>query len=318
MANRFNDRDRFNDRETQDQNYFPRRDRERFRSEGQQGRSQDWRDISGQEDMDWYQRSGSQHSQQYGRGQEGRYENRGDMEGSRYTSGQERFSNQETNRLYGRGSEQYGRGYERWEDPEASIWGSRESRGFENEPYGDYERRYQQGGQQRFGQGQSFGQGQQFGEGQEWKFGQQGRSGQQSFGTQRSTGRFSGRGPKGYRRADDRILEDINERLTSDPDLDATEIEVQVIAGEIILSGTVDDRDAKRRAEDIAESVSGVSDVQNQIRVKSRNQEQFGQSFAQGGSMKGTGTGELSGFTTRESKDQRESEKNKSTSNKDK
>jgi len=33
------------------------------------------------------------------------------------------------------------------------------------------------------------------------------------------------------------------------------------------LSGTVENREAKRRAEDIAESVSGVSNVQNQLKV---------------------------------------------------
>jgi hypothetical protein len=36
----------------------------------------------------------------------------------------------------------------------------------------------------------------------------------------------------------------------------------------VTLSGTVDNRDAKRRAEDIAERVSGVKHVQNNIRVQ--------------------------------------------------
>lgn len=326
MANRFNDRDRFNDREREEQNYFPRRDRERFRSEGQQGRSQDWRELGGQEDMDWYQASGSQYSPQYGRGQEGRFEGRGsDIESSRFGGRQERFGSQEFNRGYGRGSEQqYGRGYENWEDPEASTWGFRESRSFESSPYGEYEGRHQPG--QRYRQAQSFGQGQQFGEGQEnWRgIGrQQGRFGQQSFGQQSfgtgTTGRFFGKGPRGYRRSEDRILEDINERLTTDPDIDATEIEVRITAGEVILMGTVDDRIAKRRAEDIAESVSGVHDVQNQIRVKNRNQDQFGQTFAQGASALGTGSQETFGQNIgKESREHKESGKDKSTSNKDK
>ena len=34
------------------------------------------------------------------------------------------------------------------------------------------------------------------------------------------------------------------------------------------LTGTVDDRRTKRLAEDIAESISGVKDVTNQIRVQ--------------------------------------------------
>lgn len=38
--------------------------------------------------------------------------------------------------------------------------------------------------------------------------------------------------------------------------------------GEVTLKGTVDSRTAKRRAEDIAESVSGVTNVENRLRVR--------------------------------------------------
>lgn len=78
---------------------------------------------------------------------------------------------------------------------------------------------------------------------------------------------FRGRGPKNYQRSDERIREDVCERLTFDDQVDATEIEVSVSTGNVTLSGRVDDRWAKRRAEDIAESIPGVRDVQNQIRV---------------------------------------------------
>lgn len=81
-------------------------------------------------------------------------------------------------------------------------------------------------------------------------------------------GRHAGRGPKGWHRSDERIREDINERLTDHPDIDASDIEVQVKDGEVTLSGTTDDRHSKRLAEDIAERVSGVKDVHNQIRVQ--------------------------------------------------
>jgi osmotically-inducible protein OsmY len=87
------------------------------------------------------------------------------------------------------------------------------------------------------------------------------------MGTQGS-GRFAGRGPKGWQRSDDRIRDDINERLTRHPDVDATEIDVQVSNGQVTLSGTVDERHARRLAEDIAEGVSGVKEVQNHIRVQ--------------------------------------------------
>jgi osmotically-inducible protein OsmY len=76
-----------------------------------------------------------------------------------------------------------------------------------------------------------------------------------------------GRGPKNYRRSDERIREDINDRLTDNEYLDAYDVEVAVNEGEVILSGNVGTRRDKRMAEDIAESVSGVKNVQNQLRV---------------------------------------------------
>jgi osmotically-inducible protein OsmY len=81
-------------------------------------------------------------------------------------------------------------------------------------------------------------------------------------------GQYSGRGPRNYKRSDSRIEEDINDRLTMHPMLDATDIEVSVQNGEVTLRGQADNRDAKRLAEDIAESVFGAREVNNQIRVR--------------------------------------------------
>lgn len=78
-----------------------------------------------------------------------------------------------------------------------------------------------------------------------------------------------GRGPKGYTRSDDRIREDVNDKLTDDWRVDASEIDVSVSEGEVTLTGTVNSRDEKRRAEDCAEGISGVKHVQNNIRVHS-------------------------------------------------
>ena len=79
---------------------------------------------------------------------------------------------------------------------------------------------------------------------------------------------YRGRGPKGYKRSDARIQEDVNDRLADDAYVDASEIEVAVSAAEVTLTGSVDSRQARRRAEDIAEQVSGVSYVQNNLRVR--------------------------------------------------
>ena len=77
-----------------------------------------------------------------------------------------------------------------------------------------------------------------------------------------------GRGPKGYMRSDERIREDVSDALSDDPLVDATEIEVLVVGGEVTLSGTVESRFAKRRAEDCAERISGVNHVQNNLRAR--------------------------------------------------
>lgn len=76
-----------------------------------------------------------------------------------------------------------------------------------------------------------------------------------------------GRGPKDYTRADDRIRDEVCELLTDEETLDATGIEVRVETGEVILSGTVTSREDKRAAEQIAESVRGVTDIHNQLRI---------------------------------------------------
>lgn len=77
-----------------------------------------------------------------------------------------------------------------------------------------------------------------------------------------------GNGPQGYRRSDERILEDVCDRLTEDRFVDGREITVTVEEGEVTLNGTVTEKFAKRRAEDCADRVSGVGHVQNNLRVR--------------------------------------------------
>lgn len=83
-------------------------------------------------------------------------------------------------------------------------------------------------------------------------------------------GEHRGRGPKGYKRADERVQDDVSDRLADDSWLDASDIEVKVENGEVTLSGAVVCRPDKRRAEDLAERVSGVSHVQNNLRIAGR------------------------------------------------
>lgn len=96
-------------------------------------------------------------------------------------------------------------------------------------------------------------------------FGDRGAKERRRFDEQRA--HLRGRGPKGYRRSDERIKEDVNDRL-SDGYLDATDIDVAVANGDVTLTGSVFSRIDKRRAEDLAESVSGVTNVENRLRVR--------------------------------------------------
>ena len=84
-------------------------------------------------------------------------------------------------------------------------------------------------------------------------------------------GRHGGRGPRGYRRPDPRIHDQICEMLTDDSHIDASEVEVSVENGEVLLSGTVESRRLKHLAEDIAYRVAGVLDVTNRLKVGTLN-----------------------------------------------
>ena len=76
------------------------------------------------------------------------------------------------------------------------------------------------------------------------------------------------KGPKGWRRADAAIHEDVCEALADDELLDASDIEVEVKDSEVTLNGTVRDRPSKRRAELLAERVRAVHDVHNRLTIR--------------------------------------------------
>lgn len=84
-----------------------------------------------------------------------------------------------------------------------------------------------------------------------------------------ATENFRGRGPKSYRRSDNRIKEDVCEHLTDDHEVNASDINVSVKEAKVTLSGEVSDKWMKYCAEDIAENIRGVKEVENKISVKS-------------------------------------------------
>jgi osmotically-inducible protein OsmY len=182
----------------------------------------------------------------------------------------------------------------------------RRSQGREQDDFGRYDRRQEYGidrnqgygaeqgtGSQRYGSYESerTGSGQGQGYGSSAGFGAYGQGRPQQ-------GRFTGRGPKGWQRSDQSILERVNETLEQHPEIDASEIEVQCEGGEIVLRGTVDERRAKRLAEDAIENLPGVKDVRNEIRVQEPQNRQAQQP---GAGQQQPGAGRDNGGRTRSS-----------------
>jgi len=108
-----------------------------------------------------------------------------------------------------------------------------------------------------------------------------------------------GHGPKDYVRSNERIRDDANDKLTDDWRVDASNITVSVKDGEVTLNGSVTSREAKRRAEDVVDDISGVKHVQNNLRVQtasasgtaySGNYATSSSSSAEGGTISPSGT----------------------------
>jgi osmotically-inducible protein OsmY len=249
-----------------------------------------------------YSSGGGRESQRYdreGRGGSDRWSGGGRSYGRESSSGGGRESGREG--YWGRGWEN-----ERDDDTRESRYGSYGRSGAErgySEGMRDYSQRYNY--PTGFRSGESYGrsyesdrEGYDRGEGRGWWdrasdavaswFGDEDAERRRRMDQQRE---HRGRGPKGYRRSDERIKEDVNDRLSDDYYIDASDIEVMVSNTEVTLTGTVNSRDDKRRAEDIAESVSGVTNVENRLRVKQGRYGDYSTSSSTGSSMGATGTG---------------------------
>jgi hypothetical protein len=99
------------------------------------------------------------------------------------------------------------------------------------------------------------------------------------------------RGPKGYQRSDERLREDISERLMQADNVDSSEVTVNVVAGKVTLDGTVPNRYMKHAIEDLVDECPGVQDIENRIRVDSN----FGQSMTGSTSSQSSTAGQSSG-----------------------
>lgn len=75
-------------------------------------------------------------------------------------------------------------------------------------------------------------------------------------------------GPKGYTRSDDRLREEISERLMMADSIDSSDVTIVVKEAKVTLEGSVPNRRMKHAIEDLADQCPGVQDVDNRIRVQ--------------------------------------------------
>jgi hypothetical protein len=224
-------------------------------------------------------RGGYGGSEWYGEGQSGR---QGEGQGRRYGEGQRGQGywsggfGEEGGRDHERSAhsgEMSYRDADRWRGEFGRPYGRREESGYggTREGYGGM-----RGG---YGAGWDYGQGT-YGGG---RYGQQGQFGEERYGERgwesgRGRGRglvgkLFGRGPKGYKRSDDRIKEDICEQLWRSETIDSSEVTITVREGEVTLTGTVPERWMRHEIENIADESMGVKDIDNNIRIQRQSDE---------------------------------------------
>lgn len=311
MSTKYGDRDY----ERGERDYGRRSDYDDDRSsrERSQGRYRYSRDD---DDRERYPRESRWGGGRYGSSRSGSEYGSSQSRGSQYGGGQ--YGSRE--RSWGRGREGYRPGSESdWDytDDRESRFGSF-MRGYDTGSYDDtssgYAQRYNyptgfrsgetRGERGRSGYDYDYGRGGRYGEERGWLdrladklaawFGDEDaeRRSRMGEGYQRQRGK----GPKSYRRSDERIREDVNDRL-SEGYLDASEIEVLVAEGVVTLTGTVNSRSDKRRAEDIADDVSGVKNVENRLRVQQSDIDRYPSMSGTSSTMGTTGTTGSTGTT---------------------
>ena len=225
---------------------------------------------------------GSQSYGSQGYGSQQGYGSRGGMQGGAYGSQQygsqqyaqgREYGGEDYSNLRGSGTQAYGQGERSFG---SHGYGSgRDYRGYEGGEAGRQSggRQWQRGYGEGYGLSSGYADERAYGS----SYGSSGYGGSSGQGMggygssdYGSSGRsYRGMGPKSYTRSDERLLEDINERLTEDDYLDASEITVRCVNGVITLEGTVSERWMKHRAEDLADASSGVKQVDNRIQVQS-------------------------------------------------
>lgn len=104
------------------------------------------------------------------------------------------------------------------------------------------------------------------------------------------SGSMRGSAPKNYKKSDDRVRDDVSERLVNEG-YDCSDMEVNCQNGIVTLTGEVCNRDVKHGMERSASNVHGVQDVQNQMRVKGRQSGEIeSKNWSSGSGSSGSGS----------------------------
>lgn len=229
-----------------------REDRERAAGRGEGGGGREWGDASRGQERDAGYDSAYRRSA------------RADQLRAEQEREREREREDEASRMRARGEHDLSTGWEpaRWSDDDY-FSGRGDYGGFRvgtssglGGPVGDY-------GRPSFGG--SYGEASGYGTGSRWGS----RSGYEVGAHQRDVRRsFRGLGPASYKRPDERIRDDVYERLTDSHIIDARNIMVEVNQGNVTLSGKVTERRMRYAAEDLVADVMGVSNINNQLQVE--------------------------------------------------
>lgn len=91
-----------------------------------------------------------------------------------------------------------------------------------------------------------------------------------NYNANHRTPNFSGRGPRGYKRSDESLLDQVCLALERTPSVDASDLEVYVEDGCAYLKGSLPTRGMRYLAEDLVDSIPGIVDVFTQIKIKER------------------------------------------------
>jgi osmotically-inducible protein OsmY len=243
---------------------YPGYGREYGREQTRSGRDEDRREAGGR----WSER-GRDDDRGYGARERG---GERDWGGGRDIGGRERGERRTYREERYAPEDDFYRGRGDSDEDRGPVWGGREyGRGSlaGGREYG----RGSLGGQREYGDREYTGlggsRGREFDEDQSGSWGmRQGQQREREGWRAAERGPHTGRGPRGYKRSDERIQEEVSDRLEDDDWLDASDIDVRSEDGVVILEGTVKNKEAKRRAEDLADSCKGVKDVMNRLRVE--------------------------------------------------